>query len=156
MVYLAIYVFCSIRYYIIPTCVLEILQISYCTGVLCQSFTSSPDEICPGDSVAFTCVVEDPDGYSFTSWIVTRDGEDCVLRHNVPNDVSTCGPGLIFTASLTDQSGDNYTSTLRVESISDGLNDTRVECEDASSNVGMENICIISKLFIASSVISVH
>ena len=122
------------------------------TGVLCQSF-SSPGEICPGDDVTFTCVVVDPDGDSFTTWIVTLDGgeQDCILRHNRPNDVDTCGPGQAFTASLTNRSGDNYTSTLRVESISDGLNDTRVECENAlQMDVGMENICIIGKLFIRS------
>ena len=80
---------------------------------------------------------------------------DCVLRHTKPNDTDTCGPGRVFTASLTDKSGANYTSTLRVESISDGLNDTRVLCKYASSN-DSTTICIISKLFITSSVISVH
>ena len=127
------------------------------TGVLCQPFSSSPDEICPGDNVTFTCVVVDPDGNSFTTWIVTLDGgeQDCILRHNRPNEVATCGPGQLFTSSFTDQSGDNYTSTLRVESISDSLNGTRVECEDPSlMDVGMENICIIGKSFITSSVIS--
>ena len=118
------------------------------TGILCQSF-SSPGEICPGDNVTFTCVVVDPDGISFTIWIVTLNGgeEDCVLRHNRPNEVETCGPGQLFT-SFFSQSGDNYTSTLRVESISDGLNRTSIECEGAAMDVGMENICIIGKLFI--------
>ena len=63
------------------------------TGVLCQSFTSSPDEICPGDNVTFTCVVVDTVGIATTTWTVTPDGgeEDCVLRHSVPNEFSTCG-----------------------------------------------------------------
>ena len=121
------------------------------SGVLCQSF-SSPDEICPGDNVTFTCVVVDPDGISVTSWVVTPDGgvQDCVLRHNKENEVATCGPEQLFTSSFTNynQSGDNYTSTLSVESISDDLNSTSVECEGAAMNVGKENICIIGKLFI--------
>ena len=89
----------------------------------------------------------DPDGDSFTTWLVTLDGgeQDCILRHNRPNEVATCGPGQLFTSYFTDQSGDSYTSTLRVETISGGLNDTRVECEDTAMDVGMGNICIIGK-----------
>ena len=101
-----------------------------------------------GDNATFTCVVVDTVGIGTTTWRVTPGGgeEDCVLRHSVPNEFSTCGPGGVFTSSLTNQSGDNYTSTLRVELISDGLNDTRVECEDQYlMNVGMKNICIIGK-----------
>ena len=123
----------------------------YLTGVLCQSF-SSPDKICPGGNVTFTCVVVDPFGIGTTTWRVTPDGGEpsCRLLHNDPSVTDTCGPGRIFTSSLTNQSGNNYTSTLRVESISDGLNDTRVECEDPfSMDVGMENICIIGKSFTA-------
>ena len=120
------------------------------TGVLCQSF-SSPDEICPGDNVTFTCVVVDSVGNSLTTWRVTPDGGEppCRVIHIDPiGETDTCGPGRVFTSSLTDQSGDNYTSTLSVESLSDGLNDTRVECEDTSlMDVGMEKICIIGKLF---------
>ena len=118
------------------------------SGVLCQSF-SSPDEICPGDNVTFTCVVVDPDGISYTSWVVEGGEQDCILRHNRLNEVETCGPGQLFTSSFTtNQSGDSYTSTLSVESISDDLNRTRVECEDAAMDVGNESICIIGKLFI--------
>ena len=91
------------------------------------------------------------DNATYTTWAVTPSGgvKDCVLRHNKQNENDTCGPGGVFNASLTDQSGDNYTSILRVESISDGLNDTRVKCEDPfRMDVGMETICIIGKLFI--------
>ena len=120
------------------------------SGVFCQSFSSSPEEICPGDNVTFTCVVVDPDGISFTTWRVTLDGgeQDCILRHNRPNEVETCGPGQLFTSSFTSQSGDNYTSTLRVESISDDLNSTSVECEGPAMAVGNENICIIGKSYV--------
>ena len=92
-------------------------------------------------------------GNSFTTWRVTPGGRDptCRVIYNNPDDTETCGPGRVFTSSLTDQSGVNYTSTLRVESISDGLNDTKVECEDASMmDVGVENICIVGKLFTVS------
>ena len=131
------------------------MYVCFPSGVLCQSFSSSPDEICPGDNVTFTCVVVDPGGYGFTSWIVTPDGgeRDCVLRHNKPNEVETCGPGQLFTSSFTNQSADNYTSTLRVESISDDLNRTKVECEDTAVDVGKENICIIGKLCISGATI---
>ena len=118
-------------------------------GVLCQSFSSFPDEICPGDNVIFTCVVVDSVGIGTTTWRVTPDGGQppCRVIHNHQDDTETCGPGRVFTSSLTDQSGDSYTSTLRVESIFDGLNDTRVECQDPFlMDVGMENICIIGKL----------
>ena len=124
------------------------------TGVLCQLF-SSPGEICPGDNVTFTCVVVDPTGICITTWRITPDGGEpsCRVLHNDPDETSdTCGPGRAFTASLTNRSGDNYTSTLRVESISDGLNGTGVECEDPFlMGVGTENICIISKAFVAAS-----
>ena len=112
------------------------------------------DEICPGDDVTFTCVVVDPIVGRATVWSVTPGGGEpsCRVPHNDPDETSdTCGPGGVFTSSLTNRSGDSYISTLRVESISDGLNGTRVECEDAlQMDVGMENICIISKAFIAS------
>ena len=92
----------------------------------------------------------DPDGDSITTWRVTPGGEDptCRVVHTELDDTETCGPGRVFTASLTEPSGVNYTSTLRVESISDGLNDTKVECEDTfGMDIGMEKICIIGKLF---------
>ena len=88
-------------------------------------------------------------GNGLTIWRVTPDGGGslCLVIHNNPTETDTCGPRRVFTSSLTDQSGYSYTSTLRVESIFDGLNDTRVECQDTSSmDVGMENICIIGKL----------
>ena len=121
-------------------------------GVLCEPFSSFPAEICPGGHVTFTCVVLDSGGIGTTTWRVTPNGreQDCVLRHSEPlaNEVSTCGPGRVFTASLTNKSGDKYTSILSVKSISDGLNGTRVECRDAYVvDVDMENICIISKAF---------
>ena len=91
----------------------------------------------------------DPVGIGTTTWRVTPDGGEppCRVIHNRLNEVDICGPGGVFTSSLTDQSGDSYISTLRVESIFDGLNDTRVECQDTLlMDVGMENICIIGKL----------
>ena len=116
------------------------------SGVLCRSF-SFPNEICPGDNVTFTCVVVDPTGISFTVWIVEGGEQDCILRHNKPNEVATCGPEQLFTSSFINQNGDNYTSTLSVESISDDLNRTRVECEDTVMEIGKENICIIGKSY---------
>ena len=91
----------------------------------------------------------DPTGISFTTWMVTSDGgeQDCILRHNRQNEVATCGPEQLFTSSFTNRNGDYYTSTLSVESISDDLNRTRVECEDTVMEVGKENICIIGKSY---------
>ena len=61
---------------------------------------------------------------SFTSWEVTHDGEEsaCTVRHNVPDDMDTCGPGGVFTSSLTGQTGLNYTSSLRAEDVPLSLN----------------------------------
>ena len=70
------------------------------------------------------------------------------MRHNLPDDMDTCGPGGVFTSSLTGQSGDNttFTSTLSVESISESLNRTRVECLDAGlETVGSKDICIVGE-----------
>ena len=146
MLNLSVVITAQVYYYM---CTMYTVQLCLLTGVLCQSF-SSPDEICPGDNVTLTCVVEDSVGLGTTTWRVTPDGGEppCRVIHNRPNDTDTCGPGRVFTSSLTGRSGDNYISTLRVESISDGLNDIRVECEDPfGMDVGMENICIIGKYF---------
>ena len=65
-----------------------------------------------------------------TNWRLTPDGEEpeCIVLHNRPGAMQTCGPGDVFTSSLTGQSGDNtsFTSTLSVESITESLNGTIV------------------------------
>ena len=86
----------------------------------------------------------------FTAWTLTPDGgePECIVLHNRPGAMLTCGPGRVFTSSLTGQSGDNtaFTSTLSVESISESLNGTTVECDDAMMNtVGSKHICIVGK-----------
>ena len=95
----------------------------------------------------------DATGTSQTTWRVEE--QECVMRHNTPNEVKTCGPG--FTSSFTtNQSGGSYTSTLSVESIPHGLNDTRVECEDGFlMDVGMKNICIIASNY-CNQLVHVH
>ena len=62
------------------------------------------------------------------------------MQHNRPDLMDTCGPGRVFTSSLTGQSGDNTS----VESISESLNGTTVECDDADSDtVGSTDICVL-------------
>ena len=119
------------------------------TGVQCQSFSPPTEDICLGDDITYACVVVNSVATSFTIWRLTPNGgvPSCAVRHNLP-DMDTCGPGRVFTSSLTGQSGDNtsFTSTLSVESISESLNGTTVQCEDAMMNtVGSMDICIVGK-----------
>ena len=119
------------------------------TGVQCQSFSPPTEDICLGDSITYTCVVVNSVATSSTVWTLTPDGSECIVLHNRPGTMQTCGPGRVFTSSLTGQSGDNtsFTSTLSVESISESLNGTIVECEDAlvMNTVGSMDICIVGK-----------
>ena len=128
------------------------------TGVQCQSFSPPTEDICLGDNITYTytCVVVNSVAASFTVWRLTPGGEEprCNVVHNDPDDTQTCGPGRVFTSSLTGQtSGDHttFTSTLSVESISESLNGTRVECLDAdASTVGSNDICIVGKSYIVT------
>ena len=121
------------------------------TGVLCQSFSPPTEDICLGDSITYTytCVVVNSDVRFSTTWRLTPDGgvPPCDVRHNLP-EIQTCGPGRVFTSSLTGQSGDStsFTTTLSVESISENLNGTRVQCLDAGlETVGSKDICIVGE-----------
>ena len=122
------------------------------TGVQCQSFSPPTEDICLGDNITYTytCVVVNSMAASFTVWRLTPGGgvPRCNVVHNDPGAMQTCGPEGVFTSSLTGQSGDNtsFTSTLSVESISESLNRTRVECDDAMMNtVGSMDICIVGR-----------
>ena len=122
------------------------------TGVQCQSFSPPTEDICLGESITYTytCVVVNSEPMFTTSWRLTPDGGEprCIVQHNDPDSMDACGPGRVFTSSLTDQSGDNttFTSTLSVGSISESLNRTRVECLDAGlETVGSKGICIVGK-----------
>ena len=121
------------------------------TGVQCQSFSPPTKDICLGESITYTytCVVVNSEPRFSTTWRLTPNGgaPSCIVQHNIP-DMLTCGPGRVFTSSLTGQSGDNtsFTSTLSVESISESLNGTIVECLDEdTSTVGSTDICIVGK-----------
>ena len=111
------------------------------TGIFCQSFSSFPNEKCPGDNVTFTCMVMDTLGIGSTRWIVEGSSTVCVVLHNLPT-TQTCGPNGAFTSSL-DQSGVDFTTIL---SVSDDFNGTTVECRDQDLNrVGSEDICIVGE-----------
>ena len=58
-----------------------------------------------------------------------------------------CGPGDIFTSSLTGRTGLNYTSSLRAEDVPLSLNWTVVECVDGADlqTIGSTNICIVGE-----------
>ena len=112
------------------------------TGVLCQSLTA-PTEICPGDDVTFTCVVD-----LAVFWRVTPGGDDeeCVYRSGNPDVTATCGPDQRFTSSRTDMSQDINNSSLSVVSITNDLNETLVECADINNElVDSYNICIVGR-----------
>ena len=120
------------------------------TGVQCQSFSPPTEDICLGDNITYTCVVVNSVAASSTVWRLTPDGGEppCIVLHDQPDIMQTCGPGRIFTSYLTGQSGDNtfFSSTLSVESISESLNGTTVQCEDAdTSTIGSMDICIVGK-----------
>ena len=115
------------------------------TGVLCQSFTAPTGEICPGDNVTFTCVVDPA-----TFWRVTPtpggDNEECVYRSGNPDVTTDCGPDGRFTSSRTDMSQDINNSSLSVVSITNDLNETLVECADVNNElVDSYNICIVGR-----------
>ena len=71
---------------------------------------------------------------STTRWEIIPDGEEppCIVLHNDDNFMQRCGPGGVFTSSLTGQTGLNYTSSLRAEDVPLSLNGTIVECVDGS------------------------
>ena len=119
------------------------------TGALSQPFSpASGDGVCPGSDIEFTCV-----GNSIllsnTRWEITPDGGEtpCVVAHNIPDEMDSCGPGEVFTSSLTGQTGLNYTSSLRAEDVSLSLNGTIVECVDGSDLqiIRSAKICIVGK-----------
>ena len=116
-------------------------------GVLCQ-FSPPSGDICPGSDIEFSCV-----GNSLmtsnTPWEITPDGvrPACVVLHNQPELMQSCGPGDIFRLSLTGQIGLNYTSSLRAEDVPLSLNGTVVECVDGADlqTIGSTNICVVGK-----------
>ena len=104
--------------------------------------------MCPGRDIEFTCVGNSIE-LSTTSWNVIHDGEQslCIVRHNRPDVTVICGPGGVFTAYHTGQTGLNYTSSLRAEAVPLSVNGTIVECEDADLQIiGSANICIVGTL----------
>ena len=117
-------------------------------GVLSQLFPPSGGDICPGSDIEFSCV-----GNSFlisnTRWEITPDGgePECIVAHNIPELMQTCGPGDIFRSSLDVNAGVNYTSSLRAEDVPLSLSGTVVECVDGADlqTIGSTNICIVGK-----------
>ena len=115
-----------------------------------SQFSPPSGDICPGSDIEFSCV-----GNSLllsnTRWEITPDGGGdpaCTVAHNVPGEMDNCGPGDIFTSSLTGQTGVNYTSSLRAEDVPLSLNETVVECVDGAdlqTTIGSYNICVIGK-----------
>ena len=136
----------------------DVIRCAYCTqlfiftGVQRQSFSPPTEDICLGENITYTytCVVVNSVAVSFTTWRLTPNGGEppCIVPHNRPGVMQTCGPGDVFTSYLTDQSGNNtsFTSTLSVESLSESLNRTRVEClDDGFETVGSKDICIVGE-----------
>ena len=123
----------------------------FSAGVLSQ-FSPPSGDICPGSDIEFSCV-----GNSLlisnTLWDITPgEGEPaCVVSHNQPDEMQNCGPGEIFTSSLTGRDGLNYTSSLRAEDVPLGLSGTVVECVDGADlqPIGSTTICVIGKSYSA-------
>ena len=126
---------------------LAIFSHVFSAGVLSQ-FSPPSGDICPGSDIEFSCVGNSLLN-SFTRWEITADGVRpvCVVAHNQPDEMDSCGPGEIFTSSLTGRDGVNYTSSLRAEDVPLSLNWTVVECVDGAGpqSIGSANICIVGK-----------
>ena len=112
------------------------------TGVLSQ-FSPPTGEICSGDNVTFTCVVNT----AVTLWVVGLQGDEteCLFRRSSPGQ-DNCGPGDRFMSNATDVNEDINSSFLRVASITIDLNDTQVRCNDGNDVIiGSDEICIVGK-----------
>ena len=132
-----------------PSSIIGILVVCFLTcsaGVLSQ-FSPPSGDICPGSDIEFSCVGNSQ--FSSTRWEITPDGGEpsCLVLHNIPELMTSCGPGDIFTSFLTGQTGLSYTSSLRAEDVPLSLNGTEVECVDGADlqTIGSTNICIISR-----------
>ena len=115
-----------------------------------SQFTGPSSGICPGDGVTFTCVVSTT---NLTTWTVNSgENEDsCTYRRNDRN-TQTCGPGGIFTSSVSDVNGDPSNSSLSVDSITRDLSGTSVRCADGNDNtIGSKVICVIGEGLISVS-----
>ena len=128
---------------------LAIFSHVFSAGVLSQ-FSPPSGDICPGSDIEFSCV-----GNSLltsnTQWEISPDGGEpaCLVLHNQPELMTSCGPGDIFTSSLTGQTGLNYTSSLRAEDVPLSLSGTVVECVDGADlqTIGSTNICVIGRSY---------
>ena len=122
---------------------------TFSAGVLSQ-FSPPSGDICPGSDIEISCV-----GNSLlisnTRWEISPDGGEpaCTVLHNRPEQMQNCGPGGIFTSSLTGQTGVNYTSSLRAEDVPLNLNGTVVECVDGATlqPIGSTSICVIGRSY---------
>ena len=103
--------------------------VTFSAGVLSQ-FSPPSGDICPGSDIEFSCVGNSQLSAT-TRWDITPDGGEpaCIVLHNQPEQMMSCGPERIFRSSLTGRTGVNYTSSLRAEDVPLSLNGTVVECQ---------------------------
>ena len=104
---------------------------------------NGPNEICPGDDVTFTCVVDS----GVTRWSVSHGGSDGECTYISGSQApDTCGPDGRFRSSRTESSDSTANSSLSVVSITEDLNGTMVECTDGNNItdiIGSKTICIL-------------
>ena len=105
--------------------------------MLCQ--LPSTKDICPGDNVTFTCVSTTINTVAWRVRTAVGGSSFCTVAHDEPSVNDTCGPMDEFTAVVN---RDNVTSTLSAQSVTDVLNETRVDC--AVGDVD-EEICIVGQ-----------
>ena len=91
-----------------PSSIIGILVVCFLTcsaGVLSQ-FSPPSGGICPGSDIQFSCVGNSL-SVSTTHWEITPDGGEsaCLVLHNQPSVMQSCGPDRIFTSSLTGRDG---------------------------------------------------
>ena len=113
------------------------------SGTLSQ-LTGQSDEICPGDDVTFTCVVDS----GATIWTFSPPGEPdrtCNYLSLSPDQTPCNPPDERFRISQTEGTANNFNSSLSLASITENLNETMVGCTDGigGNPVDTDSICIV-------------
>ena len=108
-----------------------------------SQFTGPPDEICPGDDVLFTCVVNS----AATLWTFSPPGGPervCTYLSALPDRNPCDPPDERFRITQTEGSANNFNSSLSVVTVTEDLNGTLVSCTNGGTgNLDSDDICIV-------------
>ena len=90
---------------------------------------SSPDSVCPGGTVVFTCATD-------TGELIWAVDNSKVLFNDILTVDNTL---LIFDLKLIDQNGKNLISTATIDSVNIDHNGTAISCSDSSLPLNTTN-----------------